>query len=76
MGQQVGKALGAHSGSIDGLRISGPQHLKEKTRQMRKKVFCYASVADPDPNPEPDNRVHMFLGLLDPDPGPSITKQK
>ncbi len=43
------------------------------------------SAADPDPNPDPLDR--MFLGLLDPDPDPlirgidpdpdpSITKQK
>jgi hypothetical protein len=47
------------------------------------------SVADPDPNPYPIHRIHMFLGLLDPDPDslvrgmdldpdpdPSIIKQK
>jgi hypothetical protein len=39
------------------------------------------SVADPNPNPYRIHRIHMFLGLLDPDPSvrgidPSITKQK
>ncbi len=28
------------------------------------------SVADPDPNPDP--RIHMFWGLLNPDADPSI----
>jgi hypothetical protein len=47
-----------------------------------------SSVADPDPNPDRIHRIHMFMGLLDPDldpqsevwirtgVDPSITKQK
>jgi hypothetical protein len=45
------------------------------------------SVADPDPNPGRIHQIHMFLGLLDPDPldrdmdpdpvpDPSLIKQK
>jgi hypothetical protein len=30
------------------------------------------SVADPDPNPIRIHRIHMFLGLLDPDPDPLV----
>jgi hypothetical protein len=30
------------------------------------------SVADPETNPDPDHRIHMVLGLLDPDPDPLV----
>ena len=30
------------------------------------------SVADPDPNPGRIHQIHMFLGLLDPDPDPLV----
>jgi hypothetical protein len=74
MGQQVSKALAAHSGSIDGLCISVPQHLKEIPRQMRKKVFCscmrnfsqmFNSMFNLAVNPLPPNKTRGSPTLHD-----------
>ncbi len=37
-------------------------------RKVEKKTSLKPSASVADPNPDPINRIHVFLGLQDPDP--------
>jgi hypothetical protein len=49
-------------------------------KRYRSECYSKSSVADPNPDLEPDThvlgptvlRIHMFWGLLDPDPDPLV----
>ncbi len=49
-------------------------HLFVLGNSLQINFILQTSVADPDPNP--DSSDPYVLGLLGPDPDPSITKQK
>jgi hypothetical protein len=57
--------------TVDERKISNTSTISAVCGQ--RQAIVSSSLADPDPKPDPSDPY--FLGLLDPDPDPSIIKQ-